>query len=312
MAVNWEDLRYILAVAQEGTIVAAARSLQVSPTTVSRRLRTLEETQGAKLFDKFKHGAILSEAGERVVSVAREVERMTDQLDAEIHGLDQRLVGPVRVSAVDFLLLAWMKDFGAFAARYPEVQLELASTMAVVNLTQREADVALRIARTAPEHLLGTRHAEVLYCVYGSVDLIEATGADAPYSAYPWLSWDLGVSRSTDTWIAENAAGASPVLRVGEMPVMCEAIEEGLGVTILPCIIGDANPRWRRIGDYFEGGLWVWVLTHPELRGSARIKAFTRTVRELIRRDKDLIEGRRPRPARAPELLERVPQEPPE
>lgn len=292
---NWEDLRYILAVARGGTVLAAAKSLSVSPTTMSRRLRSLEEDLGTNLFDKFKHGAVLSEAGEKVVAVAEQVEHVTDQLDAEIHGLDQRLVGAIRVTSVDFMLQTWVSDFAAFRDRYPDVDLELTSTMSVVNLTQREADVALRVAATAPEHLLGKKYAEFMYAVYGSEDLVDEIGADAPYSAYPWLSWDLAVARSTDQWIAENAGGAPIKMRFGQMSVMVSALEAGVGLSIMPCVLGDANPRLRRVGDYLEGGLYLWVLTHPQLRGSARITAFIRYVRGLIERDRDLIEGRRPR-----------------
>ncbi|MEM7157474.1 MAG: LysR family transcriptional regulator [Myxococcota bacterium] len=291
---NWEDLRYILAVAREGTVLAAAKSLGVSPTTMARRLRSLQDDQGTALFEKFKHGTVLNEAGERVVAVAEQVERLTDELDAAIHGLDQKLEGSIRVTSVNFLLRYWIRDFGAFRDRYPNVDLELTSTTSVVNLTQREADIALRIAPTAPDHLLGGRHAELLYCIYGSEDLVAKIGADAPYSAFPWLSWDLAFARTTDEWIAANAAGADIVLRLGQMNVMEQAVEAGLGITIMPCLIGDTNPKLRRIGDYFEGGLYLWVLTHPQLRGSARMTTFTRFVRELIRRDHDLIEGRRP------------------
>lgn len=292
---SWDDLRYVLAIAREGTVLGAAKALRVSPTTMARRVRSLQEDQGTSLFDKFKHGAVLSEAGEKVVAVAEEVERLMAQLDAEIHGLDQKLVGPIRVTSVDFLLRHWVADFAEFRERFPDVDLELTSTTDVVNLTQREADVAIRVAVKAPEHLLGAKHAEFGYAIYASDDLVERVGAEAPYSAFPWLSWDLAFARSTDAWIKANAAGAKIVLRVGQMSLMVDAIEAGVGATILPCIIGDRRPTLRRIGDYFEGGLFLWVLTHPELRSSARMTTLTRFVRELIRRDLDLIEGRAPR-----------------
>lgn len=292
---DWNDLRYILAVAREGTLLGGGRALRVSPTTVSRRLRALEQDHGTALFDKLKHGAVLSEAGERVVAVAEQVEHLTAQLDAEIQGMDARLQGTIRVTATDMLLKLWMRDFGAFRQRYPEVDLELMSTMQVVNLTQREADVALRIAPSAPDHLLGARHAEVHYAVYGSPELVQSAGCDATYADYPWLSWDHPQARSTDAWIREHAGPDAVVLRFDDMPVMEQAIEDGLGLTILPCLIGDRSERMQRVGDYFEGGLFLWVLTHPQLRATARISAFRRFVRELVQRDRDLIEGRLPR-----------------
>lgn len=119
---------------------------------------------------------------------------------------------------------------------------------------------------------------------------------EASYDAYPWLSWDLSFARSTDAWIASNAPHAKIIMRLGNLNVMLEAVLAGLGVSILPCFVGDAQPTLRRVGDYFEGGLFLWVLTHPQLRGNARISAFTRFVRELISRDRDLLEGRCPQP----------------
>jgi len=290
---DWEDLRYLLAVERGGTLLAGAERLKVSPTTVSRRLRSLESDLATTLFDKLTHGAQLSEAGKRVLEVAAEVERLTDQLDAELHGLDQKLEGPIRVTSVDFLLRAWVADFAEFRSKYARVELELTSTTNVVNLTQREADVAIRVAPSAPEHLIGTKHAEFMYAIYGGASLVESLGTCASYSEFPWLSWDLAFARSTDTWIAEHAAGAEIVLRLGNMNIMVDALVANLGLTILPCFIGDANPSLRRVGAYFEGGLYLWVLTHPQLKNSARISTFTRFTRELVKRDRDLIEGRR-------------------
>lgn len=294
--VNWNDLRYILAVSREGTLLGAARSLRVSPTTMTRRIRALEEAQGSALFEKKKHGAVLNAAGMRVVQVAQQIERQILELDAEIGGMDQRLAGVVRVTSIDFVTRTWLRDFGEFRRLHPGVSLELTSTMNVLNLTRREADVAIRVGAQAPPHLLGARHAELFYAIYAARALVEEIGCDAGYGAYPWLSWDLAFARSTDEVIERLAPNAEITLRVTQMNVMVEAVTQGLGITILPCVIGDAHPGLRRVGDYFEGGLHLWVLTHPELRNSARVMAFTRFVRTLIARDLDLFEGRRLQP----------------
>ncbi|MEM9729944.1 MAG: LysR substrate-binding domain-containing protein, partial [Myxococcota bacterium] len=136
--------------------------------------------------------------------------------------------------------------------------------------------------------------AAVFYAVSGTPSLGAAIGETASSGAYPWLAWDLSVGRATDNYLEANVPGARISMRVDRMALMTAALEAGLGITILPCLSGDANPRLCRVGDYFEGGMFLWVLTHPELRGSARIRAFTTYVRELIVRDRDLIEGRCP------------------
>jgi DNA-binding transcriptional LysR family regulator len=288
---SWDDLRFILAVARHGTIADGAKALAVNATTVSRRLRAMESEAGTALFEKLKHGAVLTGAGEEMVTVAEAVEQLVDALDARVHGLDAKLEGTIRVTSTDIFLNHWMPEIAAFRERYPGIELELTSGYSSANLTRREADVAVRIAPQAPEHLLGRKHAEVFFAVYGAPALIDEVGERASYAAFPWLAWDLSVGRATDRYLEGHVPGARIVMRVDRMAPMITALEQGVGITILPCIVGDARPTLRRLGDYFEGGTFLWVLTHPELRGSARVRAFTEFVRTLIARDLGQIEG---------------------
>ena len=184
-----DNLRYILAVARHGTIGLGAEALKVNATTMSRHLRALEEQTGTALFVKLKHGAVLTAAGHRVVEVAREVEKLTNDLDAHITGLDTKLEGRLRVTTTETLLERWLPDFGEFNRRYPDIELEFTSTPSILNLTQREADVAVRLGPDAPEHLIGNKHAQVALAIYGSRELVGSVGASAPYSAFPWLAF---------------------------------------------------------------------------------------------------------------------------
>ena len=235
---SWDDLRYVLAVARSGTITEAAEALGVNGTTVSRRLRAVEAEAGTALFEKLKHGAVLTLAGEEMVATAEAMEQLTNELDARIHGLDTRLEGTVRVTSTDMLIGHLMPDVPTFRARYPNVVLELLSSYQMVNLTRREADVAIRIAPRAPEHLIGRKYAEVFYAIYGSDALVASVGEKASYSSFPWLAWDLKAGRATDRWLEKNAKGAKVVMRVDTLPVMLDALRAGLGVTILPCVSG--------------------------------------------------------------------------
>ena len=286
-AMSWEDLRFILAVARHGTVSLGAKALKVNATTVSRRLRALEERTGAALFEKLKHGAVLTAAGQQMVEVATEVERLTNDLDARIAGLDNKLEGVLRVTTTETLLEHWLPDFGEFRERYPDIELELTSTPTIVNLTQREADVAVRLGQSAPEHLIGNKHAKIALAIYGSRALVARVGANAPYAAFPWLAFPNG------RFVEQQAPGARVVLRLDTMASMIDAVCAGLGLALIPCVKGDGTDALRRVGDYLLPGRNLWVLTHPELRGSARVQAFTGFMRLLIARDRDLLEGRR-------------------
>jgi len=286
---SWEDLRYILAVARHGTITLGAEALKVNPTTLSRRLRALEEETGASLFVKLKHGAELTPAGHQMVEVAQEVEKLTNALDARITGLDTKLEGRLRVTTTETLLEHWLPDFGEFHRRYPDIDLEFTSTPSILNLTKREADVAVRLGQNAPEHLIGNKHARIALAIYGSRDLVGRIGASAPYSAFPWLAFS-----GNDSFVEQRAPGATIALRVDTMATMIDAVSAGLGLAMIPCVKGDGSAKLRRVGAFLVPGLHVWVLTHRELRGTARIQAFTSFMRSLISRDRDLLEGQRP------------------
>ncbi len=125
---------------------------------------------------------------------------------------------------------------------------------------------------------------------------MQRIGRQTTYSGYPWVGWDPAISRSTDAWMEQRAPGATIVMRFGSMPVIAHAVAQGVGLAVPPCVIGDADPSTRRVGSYFDGTeLQVWLLTHPKLRGTARIKVFLAFMRKVLRRDADLFEGRRPR-----------------
>lgn len=291
---SWDDLRFVLAVVRTGTLSEAAVRLGVSVSTVSRRVRALEETIGTALFERLTRGPVLTTAGEQMLAVAEAMEELTHDLDAKIHGLDAKLEGSLRVTSLDGLIMLWASDMGRFSQEHPGIELQLTTGHSVANLTQREADVAIRMARSAPEHLIGRRHAQVFYANYAAPSLVAKIGADAPYEDYPWLSWDLSVGRGMDIWLQHNVPKAKIVARIERMPVMCEAIASGWAAMMLPCFVGDRDPRLVRVGDYFEGGPHVWVLTHPALRTAARVRRFTGFVAELLQRDRDLLEGRSP------------------
>ncbi|MEO1334454.1 MAG: LysR substrate-binding domain-containing protein [Myxococcota bacterium] len=170
----------------------------------------------------------------------------------------------------------------------------MGTTYRSLNLGRREADVAIRMAPSAPPHLMGRKHAEVMHAVYGSTRLLARFGENVNMAMLPWASWDLGHQNGTDRYLKSNLPKAKVVVRVETFALMQKVLLSDMAVTIMPCMIGDRCPELRRVGDYFEGGFFLWVLTHPELRKTVRVYKVIEHLRALIRRDIDLIEGRCP------------------
>jgi len=292
---DWRDLQTILAVAERGGLQGGAEALGVHATTVSRRIREIESSQRVRLFERYRHGVALTDAGAEAVEAAREVQRLVDDLSARLQGRDTRLSGAIRLTSVDSILRLWMPHFASFRVRYPDIDLELSSGLNMANITHREADVAVRIAGQAPGHLIGSRLCEVAHAVYASEAMLEAYGADADRGEFPWIAYDLAVFRGVDGFLAARHPRARVVMRVPRIDLLVAAIEDSVGVGILNCHVGDSSPRLRRVGPADAGRSHLWVLTHPELRGAARISAFLRFVKEVVGRERDLFEGRRPR-----------------
>ncbi|MEM9191288.1 MAG: LysR family transcriptional regulator [Myxococcota bacterium] len=291
----WDDLRFVLAMARHGNASAAGRALGVNSSTVTRRVQALEEHLGVRLFDRVPGGSVPTDAGEAAVNAAKKMEQEVHGLDAEIRGLDADLRGTLRVSSMDIVFELWRKDLRAFRRQVPRVDLVLTSSNRPVDLSRREADVAVRITAAPPEHLVGRKLVEVFYGVYAAKRLIEEVHQERPdagYIHYPWISWDEPYARATDRVIENHAAGADVRLRVSSMAFLGRSIEDGLGISVLPCFYGDRLDGVVRLGNYHEGRTFLWALTHEQLRRTARVRTFMDLVAKLVERDRDLFLGR--------------------
>lgn len=292
----WEDLKYVLALSRHGTAKGAGQALGVNATTVSRRVQALEAQVGVRLFDRRTDGVVATQAGLAAVASAERMEVEALDLDAQLRGQESALRGALRVTALDTLVALWAKDLADFTVAFPQVELTVSTDNFLHDLLKREADIALRLTARPPEQLLGKRVCEVFFAVYVSPELARRRlkPKDPSYDDVPWIGWDEPCSQATDRVVAKYAPGALMSLRVTSMSVLGDAIRHGVGASVMPCYVGDRLEGVQRLGPYFEGGLHLWVLTHPQLRRTVRVKAVRDRVEGWARRDKDLLEGRRP------------------
>lgn len=283
---HWDDLRYALALARSGTLSAAAERLGVSHTTVSRRLRALEERVGSTLFDVSSEGYVATPAGEDLVAVAARMEAETLALENRVLGRDERLAGALRVSIMELFFRGFRDAFASFVETYPDIELTVTATDDEVSLTRREADVVVRLNSTPPEHLVGRRVGSVQFDVYASRALVARIGADAPLAAFPWIAWDERLNvRWLDAWLAQHAPSARIVLRVDAgAATMHELISAGVGVQFLAQFEGDADPELVCLGPHDPFARRdLWLLTAPELRNAPRVRAFMDHMAERLR-----------------------------
>jgi DNA-binding transcriptional LysR family regulator len=284
---DWEDLRYVLAVSREQSLSLAAARLGVSHTTVGRRIRTIEDGLGVRLFDRTPDAFVVTPAGQDIAEVAEKVEAEVLLLEGRVLGRDAQLRGRLRVATMDMLFRRFHSGFSSFKERYPLVDVTVLQSDEEVSLPRREADVAIRMTNTPPEYLVGRKVGRVSFCVFGEKGLVERMGKHATYSDFPWIHWDERIDmRPIDEWMQKNAPGARVALRIGGTGtgLIRETVATGIGVHFLATFDGDADPRLTRIGvpeTQFDRG--IWLLTLPDLRNTNRIRAFMQHMEERIR-----------------------------
>ena len=287
----WDDLRVALHVARAGSMRRAARTLGVSHSTVLRRVAELEEAAGARLFERKDERYELTSAGQDAIDTARELEEVVTALERRVDGLDLRLSGPLRVTLPDPLLPALLPVVRAFGEQYPDIELTLAVGVGYADLAQREADVALRIASEPPPDLVGRRVASVACGVYGSERYLAGRSA-RDLEKLDWVGWQAGSTMAFARWMAENVPKARVAVRVDSSWALRDAVDAELGVALLPCALGDAKPNWRRLKLLPEMRVPLWVLTHRDLRATARVRVLRDFLFEAIARERALYEGR--------------------
>jgi len=291
--IDWDDVRYFLAVARGGSVRAGAEQLGVNHSTVLRRVSQLEERLGARMFDRLPSGYRLTDAGEEVLDFAEQMASASNQLETRVLGRDQSVRGLLRVTMTPMLAThLLMPDLAEFARVHSEIEVEILSRDEPVNLTNREADVAIRVVgeRSAlPLNLHGLKGPEVFGGVYMSSDLLAA-----------WRAPTLQTVR----WILKEFDGIPAWSREGEVPIAgvpfrtadagshIAAVRQGLGMTTLPCFVGDADPLLVRVpGTRVHRHGTLWLLTQGETRRTKRVQLFTEFISRRLAAYTELFAG---------------------
>jgi len=292
---NWDDLRYFLAIARTNSLSAAGRHLNVSQPTVSRRLAAMEERFGVRLFDRTGNGYELSVPGADIFEAVQNVEEDINGIDRKISGRDRRLTGPLRITCTEVMANLYLTPhLMRFLDEHPEIDLSILCTFQHLSLSRREADVAIRMTYQPPDTLVGRRLADTALCVYATSDGGPWRDGDGENLPRDWIGWqDETYNRML---IAEPFPEARIRHRTDDMQTMRSMARAGMGAAVLPCYMADPDPGLRRVIEkpMTENAPDLWILSHPDVRRVARIRVFTEFIAQAILADRDLFEGRRP------------------
>lgn len=234
-----------------------------------------------------------------MAAAAERVETETAALDRDLLGADQRLSGRLRVTSSETLAYALLTPcIAAFRTAHPGVTLDLVIDNRVLSLSRREADVALRVSRPKEPDLHGRKVADLAWALYGAPDLLARTGPLRPdrLDDVPLVGWEetmRGVN-SAD-WLAREAREAAIVYRTNSVVNQMVAARAGIGVALLPCFLGDTEPDLARAAPdpVAEIARELWIVTHADLRRTARVRAFIDMTVDFLVARRDLLGGAR-------------------
>jgi DNA-binding transcriptional LysR family regulator len=292
----WDDFRLVKAIADAKGLTGAAETLALNHSTVFRRLGQIEDALKAKLFERHRSGYAATAAGEEMIALA---ERMEDDVAAFGRKIAGRAVTPsgeLRVTTNDTLLVHLLTPiFAAFRRHCPAISLDVVLTNQSLNLSKRDADIAIRATDHPPETLVGRRLATIAWALYGRRDAFP-DGPRTPSAALDAADWvALGDNLATVKAAQAVRARVPPeriAYKVNTVLGLTEAVEAGMGIGPLPCFIADARPALGRLSERnpdFSTGLWL--LTHPDLKHSARVRAFLDFVGDAVTKRRKWIEG---------------------
>lgn len=287
---NWNDIKYFLAVSRAKSLSGAARELGVKHSTVARRIQALEQHLETRLFDRLRHGYEMTQTAEHLHYLAMEVEDRVLQIDRKVTGLDSALSGTLKVTiAHELANRLVIPDLVGFNKEYPNIDLQLLMTKSMADLDIMEADIAIRMTPSPPEHLVGRELAKIHHGIYAHESLFK-NGKHQPNVI---LFRD---ENNQTQWVKQHFKDSSVGIRVDDVGSMAIAVKSGLGVAKLPCFIGDTEHDLRRINVELGTSKWgIWMLNHVDLRETARVRACKQYLQKVFENRKAVILGSKSR-----------------
>jgi DNA-binding transcriptional LysR family regulator len=283
---NWDDLRFFLALSRAGTVSGAGRELGVKHTTVARRINAFEESLGSRLFDHLPDGYVMTLAGENLYQHAVIMEQQAQAVDRQVFGLDAQLEGVLKLTASqDVLCHLVIPKLESFSRRYPGIDLQLLSSSGLADLSARQADIALRLTPKPPDYLIGKKVLPLRHGIYGSKKYLKAH----PKPEHLIL-WNDEVDQPE--WVKQHFPHARTAIRTDDATSMLACVSNHMGVARIPCYIGETAAGLYRMNLTLTPSTWsVWVLSHVDLRDTARVRTCREFLVSIIEQQRSLIEG---------------------
>lgn len=291
-----DDWLLVARVAEQGSLVLAAQRARISHATAFRRLGALEERLGVRLFERRAGRYAATAAGEALAEAGRQMQAEADATLLRVQGQDLRPQGLVRVASTEGVIGGLLLPLlPALRKALPELNVHCSARNDFHNLSRREADLALRPATSPPEHLIGHCIGPLRHAVYAQREKAPRLRR-AALDHQPWIALDDSAAGSKGLrWLAQLLPLEQVTLRFSGLLTVRSACAQGLGLALLPCFLGDAEPRLIRMGEPVPMcDSELWLLSHPDLRETVRMKVLRQWLLKELSAKADLLAGEKP------------------
>jgi DNA-binding transcriptional LysR family regulator len=293
-SVDWNDLRYFLAVARSGSLAGAARDLGVEHTTVSRRLGALESDLGARLFARGPAGLTLTEAGRGILPCVEVVSEQAETIERRVAGVDGKAAGTVKLTIPEAGNAYFLEHLRVLRERHPELVIEVLSDNRALDLRRGEADIAVRFRDHADPELIARRAGSAGWSLYASNEYVARKGelAALDVRGHDVIGFDASLAEVEGArWLRERGDVANIVLRANSIAAAATAAAFGMGLVPLPCFVASSTPALVRLTPEVIGRRDILLVAHPDLVKVARVRATMDFLMELFARDRTLWSG---------------------
>lgn len=291
---DWNDLRFFLGIHRARTLAGASRALSVEHTTVGRRLTALETALGATLFVRTPDGFSLTAAGASVLPLAEQAEVALLAIERAVLADDDRPEGVVRITTSETFAGFIGRRLADLRGRHPGITVEVHAGNQALDLTRREADIAIRMVNTTQPDLLCRRVGSLSWGLYAAQSYLDRRGpvvAATDLRGHDVIGFDDSLSKTNGaTWLAKHGTGAHVVLRSGSIPAAYNAALGGLGIVSVPCFLAAEGPLVRVTPERI-GTREVFVVVHPDLARVARVRVVLEFLVEFLTAEADVLAG---------------------
>lgn len=292
---NWDDYRYFLATVEGGNFSAAARILNVSQPTVSRRIAQMEQNLGVRLFDQHPEGYVLTHEGHQLIEIANQLRERARALQRRAVGLQAAHSGTVKLTTTEGLAQYWLpRHVPDFCKLYPEIQIKILAGAESLDLLRNQADIALRFGDPGSRELVGRRVGLVSFCLFASQDYLNRHGEPKHISDLHSHSF-VGATGSIGNFsqnlqlvsvLKENVFQSS----ANSVNVQLGLAQAGLGIVCLPCYMANCATLDKILPDEFNHEVELWILTHKDIRHTPRVRVLLDFLYGNLRKDLESLE----------------------